>query len=396
MRFDLDAADIDFRLRARAVIQDKLRQLSTRSPGHHGFHAPTVRAWTRLLDQEGWAVPYWPREWGGTDWPATFAPILDEEFSAALCPPTDVIGIGFVGPVLYTFGNLDQKQRYLPKIRTAEHLWCQGFSEPGAGSDVLALRTVAISKGDRYIVNGHKLWTSNAHNSDMMFALVRIDTPGNRKQQGVSFLLIDMRSAGLSVRPVVTIDGQHWINEVLLENVEVPVENLVGEPGQGWVYARFLLANERTLVAGLAVLRRVVAEIKHLLDDDSGHPAGATALHRARLAEFEIELKALEFMELRILYARDDASVKHTLAPMLKLRGSELRQRLSEFWFELSGDEALEFLLPRAGDSAQQFSESKRRANRCAVNHLFQRSATIAGGTSEIQRNIIAGVSLGL
>ena len=393
MNLETDPADAAFRAEVREFVARTLpaifRERTPFAGPLWGFDADASRTWTRALDEQGWAVPDWPAEWGGTGWPPHRLSIFADELVAAECPPKDVIGMGFVGPVIFTFGTDEQKRRYLPRIRRGEEFWCQGFSEAGAGSDVLSLRTMAVRQGDHFVVNGTKLWITNAHNADMMFALVRIDAPGNRRQQGVSFLLMDMRAPGVTVGPVMLIDGVRRVNEVVLENVRVPVENLVGEQGRGWVYARFLLERERTIFAGLGLLRQQLAALRRALSTGRRHDTAL--IHepswRARLSLYEVELEALESLELRVLHARGDQSKTNALASMLKVRACELRQRVSESLWEAFGDESLEFAVDGVGSDNTHWS---------AVSYLFQRSATIAGGTSEIQRNIIAGVSLGL
>lgn len=400
MRFDTPPADEAFRQEVRSFLGPKVAELfpeGTGPGGMHSFRREIVRKWTRALSERNWSTPYWPTEHGGADLPPSWSAIWEEETIRAGCPPTDVIGIGFVGPVIYTFGSAEQKRRYLPRIRMGEEFWCQGFSESHAGSDVMSLQTTATQRGTEFLVNGQKLWTSNAHNSDMMFALVRIEQPGVRRSPGLSFLLIDMRSPGLTVRPVITIDGRHWVNEVTLTNVRVPIQNLVGEQGRGWIYARFLLGNERTIVAGVPILRRMVAIAREALTRPRCARSSSWGDHllRNRLAGFEIELKALEFMELRMLNAGKDESLRQLLSPILKLRATELRQRISEFFFEIAGEEALEFAV-RAPGGAAEASDTPTPARMSSLEYLFQRSATIAGGTSEIQRNIIAATALGV
>jgi alkylation response protein AidB-like acyl-CoA dehydrogenase len=348
------------------------------------------------LDAQGWAVPHWPLEWGGTTWPATWRAIFSEELVAANTPPMDGISTAYVAPVLYTFGNDEQKRRYLPPIRRGEEAWCQGFSEASAGSDLTALKTVAARTGDHFVVNGRKLWVTSAHYADMMFALVRIDSPGNRRQQGLSFLLIDMRSPGVAVRPIITIDGVHRVNEVALETVAVPVENLVGEEGKGWIYARFLLDRERSLVAHVPVLKHLVARLRATLCQETRRRVALieTASERLRLAQLEAEIGALEFLELRFMTLSDHDDRAPVLASMLKLRGSELRQRVSEALWEAYGERGLEFAPASTGD--QPPNRDGATSHWSAVNHLYQRSASILGGTSEIQKNLIAGAFLGL
>lgn len=402
MNFDPDPSDDMFRAEARAFIRETMAVcFPDRKPGvRWAFDRDAARTWTRALNDKGWAVPAWPVDWGGTRWPPRWSAVLSDEMVAASCPQMDAIGIGFVGPVLSAFGTEAQKQRYLPPIRTGDEFWCQGFSEPGAGSDAMSLRTTALRQGDDLIVTGHKLWTTNAHSSDMMFALARIDAPGNRRQQGVSCLIIDMRAAGVTIRPIMLIDGIHRVNEVVLDSVRVPIGNLVGEQGKGWVYSRYLLDRERTIVAGLPVLRRQLRSLRTALEGETrcGAPLIDEPAWRLRLAQYEVELDALEGLELRLLHARDDESALQVLASMLKLRGSELRQRVSETIWEVAAERGLELTVAdRAnGDGTFAAEPDLGHTHWSVVNYLFQRAATLVGGTSEIQRNIIAGVSLGL
>jgi alkylation response protein AidB-like acyl-CoA dehydrogenase len=402
MNFESDPRDAGFRAEVRTFIGNRLPELF---PGLGsdaslvwGFNRPYMQKWVRALNEKGWAVPHWPIEWGGKAWPPTWRSILEDEMMAADCPPADVIGTGFVGPVIYTFGNEEQKSRFLPRIRNGDDFWCQGFSEAEAGSDVMSLRTACVREGPHFIVTGQKMWISNAHNADMMFALARIDSPGNRRQQGLSFLLIDMHAPGISVHPIITIDGIHRVNEVVLDNVLVPVENLVGEQGKGWIYARFLLARERTIVAGLPMLLRLFTALRTALCTERycGAPLLEDPCRRLQLAQFEGELNALKFLELRILHARDDDADVEVLASMLKLRGSELRQRLCEAVWDAFGESGLELSARTGAANDSTNNPGPGNTHWSVVNHLFARSATIVGGTSEILRNIIAGVSLGL
>jgi acyl-CoA dehydrogenase len=398
-------SDAQFRLEVREFISTKLPELfpdvGTPRWDLRFLDRTDVQAWTRALGSKGWAVPHWPTEWGGIGISAEHRHILLEEMSAASCPSLDFISIDFVGPVLYTFGSPQQKRRYLPRIRGGDDFWCQGFSEASAGSDVMQLKTTATRQGSHFIVNGHKLWVTNAHFADMMFALVRVEIPGQRRQQGLSFLLIDMRAQGVSIRPILTIDGQHHINEVVLDNVKVPAENLVGEPGKGWIYARMILANERTIIAGVSSARKQLEQVRNLLR--TRREGSATLLETDgycnRLAQMEIELDALEVLELRALHAPSGPDAPPSvLGPVLKVRASELRQRISELAIDALGDCGLEAHpcseLEQIPTDPVALSHMFARA--ITAGYLFQRSATIAGGTSEVQRNIIAAVGLGL
>jgi alkylation response protein AidB-like acyl-CoA dehydrogenase len=403
MHFDPDPGEQAFRLEMRRSIQRLLDERFPHRPPNGGrvwaSDRAHMRTWMRALNEHGWGAPHWPVEWGGQPWPPTWRAIFDDEVSRSDSPQRDLISIGFVGPVIYTFGTDEQKTRFLPRIRAGEDAWCQGFSEADAGSDILSLRTAAIRQGAHFVVNGRKLWVTRAHDADMMFLLARIQTSGNRRQQGLSFLLLDMRTPGVTVNPITMIDGLPHVNEVVLDNVRVPVENLVGEEGKGWVYARFLLDRERSLVAQLPALRRLVTTLRRTLETERvrGVPLIEDPSHRVQLAQFEAELGALDFLELRFLHARAEDAAAQILASMLKLRGTELRQRVSEAIWQAFGDRGLELAPPRAAPHAAPHDDlSIDQSHWSAVNYLFQRSATIAGGTSEIQRNIIAAVSLGL
>ncbi|MBZ5521515.1 MAG: acyl-CoA dehydrogenase family protein [Acidobacteriia bacterium] len=395
--------DIQFRMEVREFIRKALPELfpdsMTARWGLRFLDRTEVRAWTRALDSKGWAVPHWPVEWGGIGITAVRRHILLEELSAAGCPSQDAISIDFVGPVLYTFGSPQQKRRYLPRIRGAEDFWCQGFSEASAGSDVMQLKTTATRQGNHFIVTGQKLWITNAHFADMMFALVRVEMPGQRRQQGLSFLLIDMRSEGISVRPILTIDGRHHINEVVLENVKVPADNLVGEPGKGWIYARLILANERNVIAGVRSARRQLEQARNLLQTrrEGGAPLLEYDGYRSRIAQMEIELDALEVLEQRTLHAPSGPDAPPSvLGPILKVRASELRQQISELAIDALGDCGLEAHPHPELEQVPTDPAALAHLRACAITagYLFQRSATIAGGTSEVQRNIISAIGL--
>lgn len=403
MDFEINPADEAFRSDVRTYIRDKMLELFPDSivPGRAPppYSRDDVRRWTGAMSEKGLVVPHWPPEWGGANWHANWRRILDEELAAAQAPRFDPIGTHSVGPVLCAFGSPEQKRRFLPRIRNGEQTWCQGFSEPGAGSDVMSLRTTAVRERDEYVINGRKLWTTNGHTADMMFALLRIETPGVRKQQGLSFMLLDMRAPGVTVRPVIMIDGGHHVNEVLLENARTPVTNLVGEPGKGWAYARYLLTGERKEIAGLASMRMLLTGARRVLESEQEHgmPLLANPTIRVRLAELEVELKALEFMELRLHNTNTEDAADQVLASILKLRGCELRQRVTELMLRALGTRALECPADYYGANGPSALPSPAGYLKyIAYSFLFQRSATLAGGTSETQRNVIAAVGFGL
>ncbi len=406
MDFDASSQE-EWRSEIRTFLRGEAAELlgcSTMSRiAMHLHDRAQLQDWSRALDRKGWLVPHWPLKWGGQNWPGAKRRILNQELFAANCPVTDAIGTDFVAPVIYMFGTAEQQQRHLPRIRSADEFWCQGFSESQAGSDISSVRTTAVRDGNQFVINGHKMWTSNAHNADMMFALVRIDTAGVRRQPGPSFLLIDLHVPGVEVRPIITIDGGHWINEVFLSDVRVPAGNLVGEPGKGWAYARYLLGNERTIVAGLPQLHRLLKlarEVLRLSEDRS--VCADRGASRSRLARFEIEYAALEMMERRLEERPQDDPYSQVLTSMLKLRSSELRQIVSAFAFDLLGVHGLERPSPdqpddaRRGEAIHVDDWAAHCKSEVTAAFLIERAATIAGGTSEVQRNIIAAIGLGL
>jgi alkylation response protein AidB-like acyl-CoA dehydrogenase len=396
MNFETDVADKEFRANLRTFLGRRLQELFGGDVSENVLKPEYRRRWTRALDEGGYLTPHWPREWGGADWPVTWPRIMEQELSALKAPLLDVIGIGFVGPMLSKFGSLQQKRHYLPRIRNADDFWCQGFSEPGAGSDVMSLSTTATRHKDGFTVTGRKLWITHAHYANMMFTLVRVQLPDGRREGGLTFLLINMCDPRVKVRPVILIDGTHTVNEVTLESVRVPLENMVGEQGKGWVYARSLLADERAIVAGLGLIRVQLDTLRKILVSEScrGRPLFDDPAYRIPFAKMLVEFNALEFLELRRLHDKSTSSSSPILTPILKLRGSELRQRVTELIVQALGERALE--APHssaAGPSAQTTSPHIADLTR---RFLYERAVTILGGSSEIQRNIIAAVELGL
>lgn len=354
--------------------------------------------WTRILHQRGWATPRWPKELGGTGWSPIQQYIFLEEVLSAPAPETLSFGTSMVGPVIYTFGNEAQKQRFLPRIATLEDWWCQGFSEPGAGSDLAAVSTRAIREGDDYIINGQKTWTTYAQYADWIFCLCRTDMQA-KKQAGISFILIDMTTPGITVRPIQTIDGGHEVNEVFFDNVRVPVANLVGEENKGWDYAKFLLSNERVGIARIGASKARLRRLRELASLPS--PDGARMIEqprfRDRLIETEIALKALEITQLRVL--SDEAKGKNKGKPnpassVLKIRGSELQQATTELLMDVVGPYALAYR--PAGDGRNDAPVGPDWADAIAPLYFNQRKVSIYGGSNEIQKNIIAKAILGL
>ncbi|EBW2353108.1 pimeloyl-CoA dehydrogenase large subunit [Salmonella enterica subsp. enterica] len=345
----------------------------------------------RVLNAHGLAVPHWPLEWGGRDWSAIERYIWIEELQRAAVPLPLQFNCNMIGPVLVRFGSAEQQARFLVRAANLDDWWCQGFSEPDAGSDLASLRTKAVHSGNSYIVSGQKTWTTYAQHADWMFCLVRTDAAA-RKQSGISFLLIDMKSPGVSVRPIVTIDGRHEVNEVYLDNVEVPLKNLVGEENRGWDCAKFLLASERAGIARIGLSKERVERVRRLAQQIVAGRGTIwdSEVFRARVLMLEADLKALEITQMQAL-ARQQRStlpaVPDPTASILKLKGSQLQQAAAELLMEIAGDRGVE------AESAEGRYEWAATAMANYVNH---RKVSIYGGSNEIQRDIIAKSILGL
>jgi alkylation response protein AidB-like acyl-CoA dehydrogenase len=343
------------------------------------------RAWHRALHARGWAAPHWPVEFGGTGWSAVQTYIFAETLAEEGAPDLGSFGLKMLGPTLIHHGSEEQKGRYLPRILSGEDFWCQGFSEPGAGSDLASLKTRAELVDGHWVVNGQKMWTTMAHEANMMFALVRTDPTALKPQMGISLLLIDLSSPGITIRPIYLLNGERSTNEVFFDNVRVPVENLVGEPHKGWTYSRVVLGNERLTIARIGLNRRQLAKLKRIAAEAGRLDA---PLFHAKLAAAEIELAALEAMALAMLERARSGAAPGVEANMLKIKGSELQQNLAELLVEAIGRSALPFG-PESEDRERPW------ANRLFKSHFDTRVATIYGGSNEIQRNIIAK-SMGL
>jgi pimeloyl-CoA dehydrogenase large subunit len=353
----------------------------------------------RILNKRGWAVPGWPRQWGGQDWSAVQHYILLDELQQCCVPPPLSFNTNMVGPVIAQFGNDAQKKRFLPPTANIDIWWCQGFSEPGSGSDLASLRTSARRDGDHYVVNGQKTWTTLAQYADWIFCLVRTN-PEAKKQEGISFLLIDMKTPGITVRPIQTFDGGHEINEVFFDEVRVPAENLVGEENKGWDYAKFLLGNERVGIARVGTSIARIRRIKQLamLEQADGRPLIEDARFREKVAAVEIELKALEITMLRVVAdERHRAKGKpNPASSILKLKGSELYQATTELLLDVVGPYAMAYQPDTEEDGSNQPPVGPDYAAEAAPAYFNNRKVSIYGGSNEIQRNIIAKAILGL
>ena len=362
------------------------------------FERDDYVAWQKTLHRRGWMAPAWPVEYGGTGWNVVQRYIFEEELARAGTPRVMPFGTKMVGPVIYTFGDKRQKDHYLPRILASEDWWCQGYSEPGAGSDLASLQTRAVRKGAKYIVNGTKTWTTFAHYADHMFVLARTD-PSAKPQEGISFLLLDMRQPGVEVRPIVTIDGSAEINMVFLTDVEVPAEDLVGQENKGWTYAKFLLGHERSGIAAVGRSKAQLEKLKRIASaepGDGGAPLIEDQTFKAKIAQIELELMALEYTELRYLMAESAGAAPGAEASLLKIRGTEIQQMLTELLMQAIGYYAHPYVPEALERGWNEKPIGPEYAAPLAPMYFNWRKSSIYGGTNEIQKNIIAKMVLGL
>ena len=389
--------EVEFRDRMRAFFHKEI-PASIREHVQRGEHVSRDEqiAAQRILNEHGLAVPHWPKAWGGQDWSPVQIYIWQDEMQQACVPPPLGFNTNMVGPVIAQFANEQQKQKFLPATANLDIWWCQGFSEPGAGSDLASLRTSAVRDGDHYVVNGQKTWTTLAQYADWIFCLVRTN-PTVKKQEGISFLLIDMKTPGITVRPIVTSDGGREVNEVSFDDVRVPVENLVGEENKGWDYAKFLLGNERTGIARVGVSKARIRRIKQLaaLERVGDRPLIEEPHFREKIAAVEIELKALEMTQLRVVAdeRNRDKGKPNPASSILKLKGSELQQATTELLMDVVGPYVLPYDDSEEGSNEPPIGPDF--AAEAAPTYFNWRKISIYGGSNEIQRNIVAKAILG-
>jgi len=385
-----------FRETVRAFAQEKLpSDIRDKVLRHQRLERDDYVRWHRALDDQGWGAPTWPKEFGGTGWNAIQRLIFEVECFKAGAPRLLPFGLSMIGPVLMKYGSAEQQQRLLPRIPRVDDWWCQGYSEPGSGSDLASLKTRAEADGDHYVVNGQKAWTTLAQYADWMFCLVRTD-PGAKAQRGISMLLIDMRTPGVTVRPIRTLDGGHDVNEVWLENVRVPVANRVGEAGQGWTYAKYLLGHERTGIAGLGHCYRELGILKDLAarTQRRGRSILEDSRMRDRISRVEVDIMALEMLLLRVAAARGDAPGPE--ASVLKIRGSEIQQDLAMLQMEIAGPDAWPYDPDWMLADAAFHGPGPDMTAAAGAGYADMRKTTIYGGTTEVQKGIIARMMLGL
>lgn len=396
MDLNYTSEDLAFRDQVRAFLDANLpADLQRKVLKHLRLAKDDYVRWHKILARQGWVAPGWPVEYGGPGWTPVQRHIWEEECARAGTPPILPFGVNMVAPVIMAFGNDAQKAYYLPRILSCEDWWCQGYSEPGAGSDLASLKTSAVREGDFYIVNGQKTWTTLGQYADMIFCLVRTD-PTVRKQEGISFLLIDMHSPGVTVRPIIMLDEDHEVNEVFFDNVKVPVQNLIGQENKGWTYAKYLLGHERTGIAAVGRSKRELASLKKFAAAQSknGKPLIEDPLFAAKVAALEIELMALEMTVLRVLAQENKAPGPE--ASVLKVRGTDIQQMLSELMVEAVGPLALPFDPAYLEDETEHAVSGDDAAAPLAAHYFNLRKTSIYGGSNEIQRNIISQMILGL
>jgi pimeloyl-CoA dehydrogenase large subunit len=393
--------ELAFREEVRAFVKASLPESIHKKmvEGRHPSKDDMV-SWTRILNKKGWSVPHWPKEWGGTGWSPVQQLIFTDELQQASAPESLSFGTSMVGPVIYTFGSEAQKRQFLPRIANIDDWWCQGFSEPGAGSDLAGLKTTAKREGGEWVINGQKTWTTLAQHADWIFVLARTDATV-KKQEGISFILVDMKTPGVTVRPIQTIDGGHEVNEVFFDNVRVPLENLVGEENKGWTYAKFLLGNERNGIARVGISKARIKRIRELasLKVYGDKPKIEDPLFRMKLAAVEVELKALEMTQLRVIAGERnrEKGKPDPASSVLKIKGSEIQQATSELLMDVVGPYALPFEPEREdGDRWNEPPVGPDWAATIAPTYFNLRKVSIYGGSNEIQRGIIAKAILGL
>ncbi|MBE8190600.1 MAG: pimeloyl-CoA dehydrogenase large subunit [Alphaproteobacteria bacterium] len=395
MDVEFTKEDMAFREEVRAFIEENYpKHLLGKERGN--LSKEDFLAWHKILYKKGWVAPSWPEEFGGTGWSVTQKYIFNEESAAYGTIAPLPFGIQMLAPVIYTFGSQEQKENVLPGIASGDVWWCQGYSEPGAGSDLAALKTKAVLDGDEYVVNGHKIWTTLAQHADWIFCLVRTTT-GEKRQEGISFLLIDMNTAGIDVRPIIMIDGGHEVNEVFFDDVRVPASHLVGDVDKGWTIAKFLLGNERSGIAGVARSKKAIERLREIArgELDDGAPLIESGDFSRKIAELEIDLTALEYTELRTLAAESKGQGPGPESSLLKVKGTEIQQRITELTMEAVGNYASPWV-PETMIGDNYMAIGPEAAYGATQTYFNTRKTSIYGGSNEIQRNIIAKMVLGL
>jgi alkylation response protein AidB-like acyl-CoA dehydrogenase len=386
--------ELAFRDQVRGWLKDHLpSDLREKIANYDELTREDLLRWHAILARQGWVAPAWPKEWGGTGWSVVQRYIFEEECGYAGTPPLIPFGLSMCGPVLLKFGTDEQKKKVLPRIYQGDDFWCQGYSEPGSGSDLASLKTKAVRSGDHYVVNGQKIWTTLGHYADWIFCLVRTDSGAAKRQEGISFLLIDMKTPGITVRPLILMDGGHEVNEVFFDEVKVPVENLVHKEGEGWTVAKYLLGHERMNTGRIGASKRELAKLKEFAaaQKKGGKSLLEDTRFRDKLSRLEVELAALEITNLRFLdRMRRTGQPPGADVSMLKIKGTEIQQGLTELMMQAVGPLSQPFKAVNGDAGFDEFTAA------IAPRYCNFRKTTIYAGSNEIQRNIIAKMTLGL
>ncbi|MBD3650279.1 MAG: acyl-CoA dehydrogenase family protein, partial [Alcanivorax sp.] len=386
MDINYTAEERAFRDEVRTFLNEKLpKDISSKVKEHKRLGKEDTIRWQKILNEQGWLALHWPKEYGGTGWSPIQKHIFEEECAEAGAPTVLPFGVNMVAPVIIKFGTQEQKDYYLPRILRSDDWWCQGYSEPGAGSDLASLKTRAVRDGDHYIVNGQKTWTTLGQHANMIFCLVRTNTEV-KAQEGISFLLIDMNTPGITVRPIITLDGEHEVNEVFFEDVKVPVENLVGEEDKGWTYAKYLLTYERTGLAGIGLSKAALQHLKELASRclKNGRPLIEDSSFSQRIAKVEIDLMAAAISNLRIIASVEGGGVPGAESSMLKVRGTEIRQAINDLARRAIGPYAIPFVEEELDLDYEGDFLSDENAAPLAAQYFNNRKLSIFGGSNEI------------
>ncbi|MFB0610743.1 acyl-CoA dehydrogenase family protein [Aurantiacibacter poecillastricola] len=398
MNLEYTTEEEAFRDEVRAFLKDKLpKRLSDKVRTGKRLTKADMEEWHAILNEKGWLAPHWPEKYGGTDWSVMQKFIFETEAAQAHAPRIVPFGLSMLAPVLIKYGTEEQCQHYLPRILDGTDWWCQGYSEPGAGSDLASLKTSAVREGDHYIVNGQKTWTTLGQHADWIFCLVRTDASG-KKQEGISFLLIDMDSPGIEVRPIKLLDGDEEVNEVFFTDVKVPVENLVGEENKGWTYAKYLLTYERTNIAGIGASMAALEQLKEVARTTKrgGKPLIEDPLFAQRLAKLEIDLENMKTTNLRVLDAAGKGGAPVAESSMLKIRGTEIRQEIGSLMRRAAGRYAQPFVAESMDEGYNGAPVGPEWTGPVSSQYFNNRKLSIFGGSNEVQREIISKAILEL
>ncbi|MBA6417144.1 acyl-CoA dehydrogenase family protein [Colwellia sp. 6M3] len=399
MNLNFTAQEKNFQQEVQQFLQDKLpKNIAQKTKNSIHLSKDECIEWQKILHKQGWSALNWPVEHGGTGWTQTQKYIFANECAKAGGPDVIPFGLKMVAPVIYTFGNEEQKQRFLPDILASNVWWCQGYSEPGAGSDLASVRTTAVKEGDEYVVNGTKTWTTLGQHADWIFCLVRTGEPSAKNQEAISFLLINMHDPKITVSPIITIDGRHEVNEVHFDNARVPTENLIGVEGKGWTYAKVLLTHERTGIARVAISKDRLVQLKTLAQTspDGDNKLIDDAIFAQKVAQVELDLLALEYTELRTLSAISTGQAPGPESSILKIVGTQVIQAIDELYVEAAGYYSMPYVPEQFNDDFDGQSIGPDMATNSSLRYFNNRKASIYGGSNEIQTNIISKAVLGL